>query len=253
MLGETAGGFVGKKSITQRRKGAEPEAGQGEGSASHLCASAPLRGISIGVSSPDFYRNDPAYQVIPGSTVELDIPYIHPQLRPLAVPIDSVCADPENENKHDARSIRAIAASMREFGQRSPIVVNAKTGFISAGNGRHAAAKTLGWDYIAVVATEDDEAAHAAWRISDNRTADFSDFDEELLQRGLLLMKEKTPDLFLDLELAELEGKTTPKETKEVEVKQTFALLVDFETEAAQRKYHDKWTKEGLTVQVRTI
>lgn len=221
-----------KKSITQRRRGAKPEAGPGEDPASPLCASAPLR------DAP---------------SLDLDIPYIHPQLRTLAVPIDSVCADPENENKHDARSIRAIAASLREFGQRKPIVAHGQTGFISSGNGTHAAAKTLGWDYIAVVATEDDEAAHAAWRISDNRTADFSDFDEELLQRGLLLMKEKTPDLFLDLELADLEGKTTPAETKEVEVKQTFALLVELPTEAAQKKYFDEWTKKGLTVQVRTI
>ena len=189
----------------------------------------------------------------PPSGVSVDAPYIHPQLLPLAVPIDSVCTDPENENKHDAKSIRAIAASLREYGQLKPIVVSSKTGFISAGNGTHAAAKTLGWEYIAVVATEHDSEAHAAFRITENRTHDFSSFDEELLQRGLLLMKEKTPDLFLDLELAELEGKTAAAETKEVEVTPKFALLVELPTEAAQKKYFDKWTKEGLNVQVRTI
>lgn len=226
-VGESAGGFVGKKKASRRRE--RENESEGEESIS----SAPALSAS--------------------PSLDLDIPYIHPQLRTLAVPIESVCADPQNENKHDARSIKAIAASLREFGQRKPIVANGKTGFISSGNGTHAAAKTLGWEYIAVIATEDDPAAHAAWRITDNRTADFSDFDEELLQQGLEVMKKETPDLFLDLELADLEGKTTPAEAKEVEVKETYALLVEFPTEAAQKKHFDKWTKEGMKVQVRTI
>lgn len=226
------GGLVGKKkSITQRRKGAE----QREQSQDAAPASAP-----------------PRLCVSPSVTPE-EIPYIHPSLVPLALPIESICTDPENENKHDARSIRAIAASLREYGQLKPIVASSKTGFISAGNGTHAAAKTLGWDYIAVVATEHDPETHAAFRITENRTHDFSDFDEELLQKGLSLMKERTPDLFLDLELADLEGATTPAEIAEVEVTPTFTLLIELPTEAAQKKWHDKLVKQGLDVKVRTI
>jgi hypothetical protein len=238
-----AGGFVGKKkSTTQRRKGAKKEKTEAPAtvSAASPRASAPLRDAS-------------AWQR-PAIPADEDLSYISPDLRALAVPIDLFQPDPQNENKHDDRSIRAIAASLRELGQRSNISGNVRGMVIAKGNGTWRAAKSLGWEYIALVATDDDDDQHAAYRIADNRTAQFSDFDEELLQRGLLLMKDKTPDLFLDLELAELEGKTAgQEESKEVEVKTTYALLVELPSEAAQKKYFDKWTKEGFSVQVRTI
>ncbi len=189
----------------------------------------------------------------PAISAEADLSYISADLRALAVPIDTFQPDPRNENQHDDRSIRAIAASLRELGQRSNISGNVRGMVIAKGNGTWRAAKSLGWEYIAVSVNDDDETTHTAYRIADNRAAQFSDFDEELLQQGLLLMKEQKADLFLDLELAELEGKAVP-ETAEVEVTEKFALLVELPSEAAQKKWFDKLSKEkGLTVQVRTI
>lgn len=238
-------GFVGKakKDLTQRRRGAKKKEGEAGGAAppSSLCASAPLREAS------GFQR--------PPLPPDADLAYISPDLRGLAVPIDLFQPDPNNENQHDDRSIRAIAASLRELGQRSNISGNVRGMVISKGNGTWRAAKSLGWEYIAVSVNDDDETTHAAYRIADNRSADFSDFDEELLQRGLLLMKEKTPDLFLDLELADLEGKLSePAEVKEVEVQATYAVLLKLKTEAAQKKWFDKLSKEkGVEVETRTI
>ena len=81
------------------------------------------------------------------------------QLLPLAVDIESVQADPDNSRMGHA--IDDIAASLKLYGQRKPIVVNRKTGKIEAGNGTFAAAKSSGWKKIAVVFVEDDSATAA--------------------------------------------------------------------------------------------
>lgn len=185
-------------------------------------------------------------------SAEVDLEYIHPQLRALALPLESVQPDPRNENRHDAQSIRAIAGSLKQFGQRTPLTANSKTGWISKGNGTWQAAKSLGWEYIAVVGTEDDDATHTAYRIADNRVAQFSDFDEALIQEGLALIKENFGELHDELLLADLEGETS-SESKEVEVTPKFGLYVELENEAAQQKLFDELKRKKHRVRICTI
>jgi len=49
-------------------------------------------------------------------------------LKPLAVDIDSVREDPQNARKHSSRNLAAIKRSLREYGQRKPIVVTVAGG-----------------------------------------------------------------------------------------------------------------------------
>lgn len=52
-----------------------------------------------------------------------DLGYIHPQLRDLAVPIDSLGLDPENARGHGPENIEGIKASLERFGQRRVAVI----------------------------------------------------------------------------------------------------------------------------------
>lgn len=126
--------------------------------------------------------------------------YISESLRPLAVPIDSLHEDPANARVgHD---VARIAASLKAYGQRKPIVVNRlQDGKIEAGNGTYRAAKSLGWSHLAVVFVEDDPATAAAFGIADNRVAEFSRWDEEVLRE----IASTTGDLFTGFEPAELD------------------------------------------------
>ena len=72
-----------------------------------------------------------------------ELAHIAAELRVLARPIDSLHADPANARLHGARNVQAIVASLRKFGQRTPIVVQRKGMVVRAGNGRLAAAKAL--------------------------------------------------------------------------------------------------------------
>lgn len=115
----------------------------------------------------------------------------------LSVEISSISADPANVRKHDRRSIEAIAASLRRFGQQKPIVIDAK-GVCRAGNGTLAAAKSMGWKTIDAVRTDLTGAELAAYAIADNRTSDLSEFDDELL-RGVLSGLEQDGVLLADI------------------------------------------------------
>jgi len=110
-----------------------------------------------------------------------DKAWITSDLRSLAVPIEQVAPSEKNPKEHDHRSIAAICASLREYGQRKPIVVNRSDGQVIAGNGTLQAALTLGQRAIAVVWVEDDPQTASGYAISDNRSAEFSRWDQEML------------------------------------------------------------------------
>jgi hypothetical protein len=86
-------------------------------------------------------------------------------LMPLAFDIDSVKEEPRNARKHDSANLTAIERSLITYGQRKPIIVNAETGIIEAGNGLWKTAKTLGWMQIAAVEVKDDPQSATVFAI----------------------------------------------------------------------------------------
>lgn len=118
---------------------------------------------------------------------------ILPDLLPLATPIDDLHQDPANARTgHD---VERIAASLAQYKQRKSLVVNRSEGNkIEAGNGTWQAAKLLGWTHVAAVFVEDDPMTAVGYAIADNRTAELSQWDYEVLQS---LMASLDPDLAL--------------------------------------------------------
>lgn len=131
-----------------------------------------------------------------------EIGHIAEPLRSLAVPLSELTLDPANARKHPEPNLKGIAASLRVYGQRKPIVVNKRNGVIEAGNGTVEAAQTLGWSHVAVVYVDDDPVTAAGFSIADNRTAELAEWDEDAL--GKLLEELDTGDADLNEMLAEL-------------------------------------------------
>jgi DNA modification methylase len=77
--------------------------------------------------------------------------------------------------------------SLKEFGQRKPIVIT-EAGVIVAGNGTVEAAKRLGWLDIEVVKVPNDWTPDKvkAFAIADNRTAELANWNQEVLTSQLL-------------------------------------------------------------------
>jgi 16S rRNA G966 N2-methylase RsmD len=101
--------------------------------------------------------------------------------------IADLTLDPNNARQHDEKNLKAIQGSLKEFGQRKPIVIT-EAGTIVAGNGTVEAAKRLGWLDIEVVRVPADwtDAQVKAFAIADNRTAELANWNQEVLTSQLL-------------------------------------------------------------------
>ena len=177
-----------------------------------------------------------------------ELAFIAEDLRPLAVEISGLTLDPRNARKHDEGNLSAIAASLRQFGQVKPIVVNRDTKIIEAGNGTFLAAQTLGWSHLAVVFVEHDAAAARGYAIADNRTAELATWDDEMLAGLLEEMQTDSPDLYNDLLLDGLlsSGVDEPAEPKETGPPTgTYQMIVECPDEKDRERLLNKLRKEG--------
>src|SRR5713101_1044202 len=96
-------------------------------------------------------------------------------------PIENVRPYPRNARRIPQRAVDKVAALIREFGWRQPIVVDHK-GVIVCGHVRLLAARKLGLKEVPVhVADNLTPAQVKAYRLMDNRSHDETDWDLELL------------------------------------------------------------------------
>jgi DNA modification methylase len=103
---------------------------------------------------------------------------------------------PGNPRLNDA-AVDAVAASLREFGFRQPLVVDGG-GVIVVGHTRYKAAQKLGFTEVpAHVAADLTPAQARAYRIADNQTATIAGWDYELLPAELAGLEEMDFDLSL--------------------------------------------------------
>ena len=112
------------------------------------------------------------------------------------IAIDKLTPDPDNARQHDQTNLTAIEGSLREFGQRKPIVIS-QTNVIVAGNGTVEAAKRLGWTDIQAVRVPADWDANRikAFALADNRTAELADWNEQVMAAQLLELSEAGFDI----------------------------------------------------------
>jgi ParB-like nuclease family protein/DNA methylase len=95
------------------------------------------------------------------------------------------------------QAVAAVAASIREFGFRQPIVVDA-TGTIIVGHTRYKAALELGLQRVPVhVANDLTPEQIKAYRLADNKTGELADWDHDRLVAELLELEEMAFDLDL--------------------------------------------------------
>ena len=99
-----------------------------------------------------------------------------------------------NPRKNE-KAIEKVAASLSEFGWKQPIVVDEQN-VVLAGHTRLAAAISLNYEVAPVVVADGlTDAQKAAYRIADNKTAEYSEWDKDLLQKEFARLMELDADL----------------------------------------------------------
>jgi site-specific DNA-methyltransferase (adenine-specific) len=87
---------------------------------------------------------------------------------------------PYQKNPRHKYDINKVAQSIKEFGFQQPIVVD-RAGVIIVGHGRYEAAKSLNLKSIPVTIADLPPEKAKAYRIADNKTNEYSDWDMGLL------------------------------------------------------------------------
>lgn len=122
---------------------------------------------------------DPA---VPTSKKFAGVGQIDASLATLAVPVAGVLPHPENYRRGD---VEAIAESLQRFGQVRPLVVQASTRTIVAGNHTYAAAIRLGWTHVAAAFVDLSDEEARAYLVADNRLSDKAENDDAALAKIL--------------------------------------------------------------------
>ena len=95
-----------------------------------------------------------------------------------------------NNPRNNKDAIDKVAASIKEFGFKVPIIID-KNNVIVTGHTRILAANKLGLNEVPCIVADDlTEAQIKAFRIADNRVSEFSEWDQELLKIELEGLKE---------------------------------------------------------------
>lgn len=100
-----------------------------------------------------------------------------------------------NNPRLNDEAVGAVAASIRDFGFLVPIVL--KDGVIVAGHTRYKAALRLGLQEVPTVSADDlSEEQANAFRLADNKTGEFSEWNLDLLRSEAEKLREENADLF---------------------------------------------------------
>jgi ParB-like chromosome segregation protein Spo0J len=119
-----------------------------------------------------------------------------------SVNISTLVAYPTNPRRGD---VDAIANSLTAHGQYRPIVVQASTNFVLAGNHTLKAAKKIGWKKIKIVLIDVDEATAKKIVLADNRITDLAGYNEPLLKSLLSALPELDGTGFTEAEVETLD------------------------------------------------
>lgn len=147
----------------------------------------------------------------------------------LHVKIRDIHPYPGNPRKNDD-AVDAVAASIREFGFKNPIIVD-KDLVIIAGHTRLKAAKLLGLKEVPVVVASDLSPDQVkAFRIADNSVADLSDWDYDLLTEEIYDIDLDMSDFgftFTDddeIDFSDLENRMAEKSEAQLEFEDKFKV-----------------------------
>jgi len=95
------------------------------------------------------------------------------------IDVNQLQPNPNNPNSHPDKQIKLLAKIINYQGQRSPIVVSNRSGFIIKGHGRLDAIKKLGWPEAAVNYQDyENEAMEYADMVADNKIAELASHDD---------------------------------------------------------------------------
>ena len=158
----------------------------------------------------------------------------------------------ENNPRHNENAIDYVANSIKEFGFKVPIIID-KENVVVTGHTRLKASEKLGIKKVPVIMASDlTEEQIKAFRIADNKVAQFSSWDMEKLE---LELEDINIDMcefgFEDLNMV-IEDNEQIDETTDTHFnyKEQFGVIVMCKNEEEQEQIYNRLTEEGYECKV---
>lgn len=157
----------------------------------------------------------------------------------------------ENNPRENEKAVDKVAASIKEFGFKVPIVID-NDNVIVAGHTRHKAAEKLGLKEIPCVRANDLTPEQVkAFRLADNKTAELSTWDFTKLEEEMAQITEIDMES-LGFALAEESGDEYDDTAPEASMsyKEQYGVLVTCSDEADQEMIYNQLIEKGYECKV---
>lgn len=173
------------------------------------------------------------------------------------LPVSEVRPYEKNPRKN-ADAVKYVRASIEKFGFKQPIVIDYKR-VIICGHTRLEAAKSLGMAEVPCIVADDlTDAQVKALRLADNKVAEFSEWEMNLLGEELGELSEISDidmgDFGFDDNLDKIgDEEENGTEEKGVNLSETFQIIVECENEIEQQEIFEKLSGEGYKCRLSTL
>lgn len=175
----------------------------------------------------------------------------------IMLPVPEVRPYEKNPRKN-AEAVKYVRASIEKFGFKQPIVIDSNRVIIS-GHTRLEAAKSLGMAEVPCIVADDlTEAQAKALRLADNKVAEFSEWEMNLLGGELCELAEISDIDMGDFgfDLSDLDNIGMDEEEnaeKGVNLSDTYQIIVECESETEQQEFFEKLSGEGYRCRLSTL
>lgn len=158
----------------------------------------------------------------------------------------------ENNPRQNDEAVDKVAESIKKFGFKVPIIVDSDLEII-AGHTRKKAALKLGLDEVPVIVANDlNDEQIKAFRLADNKVAEFSEWDMELLMSELEEIEIDMENFGFD-ELEKIEIEPDEEDTSSVDLEENVVIVIEEDTEEKLEETFSKLIEEGYQCRLLTL
>lgn len=154
-----------------------------------------------------------------------------------------------NNPRINENAIEPVANSIREFGFRQPIVVDADNTII-AGHTRLEAAKQLGLAEVPVIVADDLTREQVkAYRLADNKTGELADWDLDRLDIEL----GDIADIDMGRFGFEIDAPNEGKQENDIVFHERISIIIDCRDDEEAQEIYERLVAEGYKCRVSTL
>lgn len=159
----------------------------------------------------------------------------------------------ENNPRDNDGAVAAVAASIKTFGWKQPIVIDV-AGVIVAGHTRAKAAAQLGLQAVPCVIADDlTEDEIRAYRLADNKTAELAGWEIDKLEAELATLSEMDMTAFGFKTNGDEEDAPKERDDLSDNVNAIYEVIVECADEYEQEEIFNRLNGEGLQCRVLTL